>query len=102
MTGRKRSHGGGGGHGGGGTERWLLTYADLITLMMVFFIVMYAMSQLDQKKYSAMARGLAVALGGGNLVVDTGMGTGDGVSVPMPKDLQAMIDQAQPPAQAQG
>jgi chemotaxis protein MotB len=25
-------------------ERWLLTYSDMITLLMVFFVVMYAMS----------------------------------------------------------
>ena len=25
-------------------ERWLLTYSDLITLLMIFFVVMYASS----------------------------------------------------------
>jgi chemotaxis protein MotB len=33
-----------GDHEGGGKERWLVTYADLITLMMVFFLVMYALA----------------------------------------------------------
>ncbi|TXK80917.1 flagellar motor protein MotB [Paenibacillus sp. N3.4] len=28
-------------------ERWLITYADLITLLLVFFIIMYAMSKVD-------------------------------------------------------
>ena len=26
------------------SERWLLTYSDLITLLMIFFVVMYASS----------------------------------------------------------
>jgi chemotaxis protein MotB len=30
--------------------RWLLTYADLITLLLAFFIVMYSMSQLTIPK----------------------------------------------------
>lgn len=33
-----------GDHEGGGKERWLVTYADLITLLMVFFLVMYALA----------------------------------------------------------
>lgn len=32
------------GHSGSGQARWLITYADLITLLLVFFIVMYALS----------------------------------------------------------
>ena len=30
-------------------ERWLVTYADMVTLLMVLFIVMFAMSSVDQK-----------------------------------------------------
>lgn len=36
-------------------ERWLLTYADLITLLMIFFVVLYAMSQIDTTKYERLA-----------------------------------------------
>lgn len=52
------------GEGGGGMERWLLSYADFITLLMVFFVVMYAMSRIDTQKYSAMANSLSVVLTG--------------------------------------
>jgi chemotaxis protein MotB len=48
-----------------GQERWLITYADLITLLMIFFIVMYSMSQVDAQKFRAIADSLSVALGGG-------------------------------------
>jgi chemotaxis protein MotB len=40
-------------------ERWLITYADMITLLMVFFIVLYAGSLADAKKFTALAAGLA-------------------------------------------
>ena len=50
---------------GPGLERWLITYADLITLLMIFFIVMYSMSQLDVQKFRAIANSLSIALGGG-------------------------------------
>ncbi len=39
-------------------ERWLITYSDLITLLLVFFIVMYAMSKVDINKYETMAKAL--------------------------------------------
>lgn len=32
-------------------ERWLLTYADMITLLLVLFIVLYAISSLNQAKF---------------------------------------------------
>jgi len=44
-------------------ERWLVTYADMVTLLMVLFIVMFAMSQVDQKKFDQLKAGLAVGFG---------------------------------------
>lgn len=46
-------------------DRWLLTYSDLITLLMIFFVVMYSMSQIDAAKFQAVAESLNMALGGG-------------------------------------
>jgi chemotaxis protein MotB len=46
-------------------ERWLLSYADFITLLMIFFIIMYSMSNLDKEKYKQVAAGLNKAMGGG-------------------------------------
>jgi chemotaxis protein MotB len=44
-------------------ERWLVTYADMVTLLMVLFIVMFAMSQVDQEKFNALRSGLAAGFG---------------------------------------
>lgn len=46
-------------------ERWLITYADLITLLMIFFVMMYSMSRVDAEKFRAIADALSVTLGGG-------------------------------------
>ena len=46
-------------------ERWLLTYSDLITLLMVFFVIMYALSSLNAKKFQSVALSLSSAMGGG-------------------------------------
>ena len=44
-------------------ERWLVTYADMVTLLMVLFIVMFAMSQVDQRKFNELKMGLAAGFG---------------------------------------
>jgi len=54
-------------------ERWLLTYADLITLLLALFVVLFAMSSINIKKFEAFKLGLTasfspnpVQLPGGN------------------------------------
>jgi chemotaxis protein MotB len=55
-------------------ERWLLSYADFITLLMVFFIVLYSSSNLDANKYKAITDSFQVALGaGGGSIIDNGI-----------------------------
>ncbi|MEB3283786.1 MAG: flagellar motor protein MotB [Candidatus Sericytochromatia bacterium] len=49
--------------GSGGRERWMVTYADLITLLLVFFIVMYASSsRISGEKFDALASSLATSI----------------------------------------
>ncbi len=56
---RKRRPKGAGGHDN--AERWLLTYADLITLLMVFFVVLYSMSSADSTKWKQISAALQQA-----------------------------------------
>ncbi len=46
------------------SERWLLTYADMITLLMAFFILMYTMSNISIAKMAALAAIMKNRLGG--------------------------------------
>ncbi len=39
--------------------RWLTTYADVVTLLMAFFVMLYAISQVDQTKFQLFVSGLA-------------------------------------------
>ena len=36
-------------------ERWLVSYADFITLLFAFFVVMYSISQVNQSKYRVLS-----------------------------------------------
>jgi chemotaxis protein MotB len=79
AAGRKRRGGGGGGHDGP-DERWLLTYADMITLLMALFIVMFSISSVNTSKFDALQRSLKEAfsgsvLPGGEAVIQTGGNT---------------------------
>jgi chemotaxis protein MotB len=46
-----------------GSTRWLGTYADAITLLLAFFVMLYAMSELDVMKFEAFIRGLETPFG---------------------------------------
>jgi chemotaxis protein MotB len=42
-------------------ERWLVSYADFITLLFAFFVVLYASAQVDQRKVGKLAMAIQVA-----------------------------------------
>jgi chemotaxis protein MotB len=45
-------------------ERWLISYADFITLLFAFFVVMYAVSVVNVGKYKVLSDALGDAFGG--------------------------------------
>src|ERR1700709_849262 len=58
-------------------ERWLLTYADMITLLMALFMVLYAMSMVNKTKFEALRLTLkqsfsGAILTGGTSILDHG------------------------------
>jgi chemotaxis protein MotB len=44
-------------------ERWLVSYADFITLLFAFFVVMFAVSQVDSKRVGRFTEAFSKALG---------------------------------------
>lgn len=51
-------------------ERWLLTYADMITLLVAFFIMLYGISRVEQQKLDKFKSGVQASLG----ILDGGRG----------------------------
>ena len=70
-------------------ERWLITYADMITLLMAFFVMMYGMSILDLKKFADFKAGAAKQLGkspaisGGQGILFGGTGISEAAAAPI-------------------
>jgi chemotaxis protein MotB len=64
-------------------ERWLITYADMITLLMVLFIVLYSISQVDLAKFEKLRAGMGNPAGSaGKAVLEGGTGPLEGGSAP--------------------
>ncbi|MCC6748472.1 MAG: OmpA family protein [Deltaproteobacteria bacterium] len=78
---RKRKHAAHENH-----ERWLVSYADFITLLFAFFVVLFSSSQVDQRKVGKLARSIQGAFlelsiaptpGSRNPIMDRGQFPGD-------------------------
>lgn len=76
------------------TPAWIVTFADLATLLLTFFILLLSFAEMDVDKYRAMANSMAVALGSSNVVgADVGgspitLIESDTVSLPEPSESQ--------------
>lgn len=72
-------------------ERWLITYSDMITLLLVFFIVLYSMSQVQQIKFNALINSLKTAFHGQTILNNQQVPTSQNLQlppVPKKKDSQ--------------
>lgn len=63
-----------GNEGGDQRDRWMITYADLITLLLIFFVIMYAMSRLDTEKYKIVTQSLQATFHSGDSLLEMGSG----------------------------
>lgn len=64
MAAGKKKKKGGGHEEEHADERWLLTYADMITLLMALFIVMWSMATVNTSKFEALSASLKDAFSG--------------------------------------
>lgn len=65
-------------------ERWLVSYADFVTLLFILFIILFSFSQLDKEKYMQLAQSMASAFGGEGNPIMQFQGTGPGVEQIVP------------------
>ena len=81
-------------HGEHVDERWLLTYADLITLLMALFMVLFSISSVNKSKFESLQHSLQDAfsgriLPGGKSIKEAG-GT-DNVANPSPSAPESSL-----------
>jgi chemotaxis protein MotB len=111
---------GGGGHGGGrgrsrkvheeehvNHERWMVTYADMLTLLLVLFIVLYAISQVNTSKFAELKSSLSNAFGNGQSpILNGGQGPIDGSTQAQSQNIVdsklSLLQQQAPPKLASG
>jgi chemotaxis protein MotB len=91
--GRGRRHAGGGGEES--NERWLLTYADMITLLMALFMVLFSISSVNISKYQTLQESLKAAfsgdpLPGGKALAHPGSSSNSS-KAPTAIDLQSIV-----------
>ncbi len=89
MSRRGRKSGGGGGHEESGTERWLVPYADMLTLLLAVFIVLFSMASVDPARYDELRQTLADRFGG--QVLDGGAGIAASSSNPLDPSLASRL-----------
>ena len=64
-------------------ERWLVSYADFITLLFAFFVVMYAISQADLAKFHKVTAGIRAVFSAGPVgMIDVGGASGGNTANP--------------------
>ena len=56
-------------------ETWLVPYSDILTLLLALFIVLFASSQIDQKKLAEMSASFGIAFGGSSPVLQNSQST---------------------------
>ncbi|MBM7865713.1 OmpA family protein [Heliobacterium gestii] len=62
-------------------ESWLIPYADILTLLLALFIVMFAVSQVDTKKFEALKKAMeSVFKGGSGLMANSSAVPSEGTS----------------------
>ena len=68
-------------------ERWLVAYADMLTVLMALFIVLFALSQVDQLKFAQFKDGLTKGTAASNQAVSGSAGVLDATNGDMPIDI---------------
>tara|TARA_B100001971_G_scaffold215192_1_gene259903 strand:- start:156047 stop:156862 length:816 start_codon:yes stop_codon:yes gene_type:complete len=74
-----------------GAPAWMATFSDLVTLLLTFFVLLYAMSKQDESKFKSVAGSIRKAFAGNSKVVGPTPITGKS-----PDDAVTMIEAQEP------
>jgi chemotaxis protein MotB len=70
-------------------ERWAIPYGDLITLLLALFVVMYAVSAVNESKFRVMAQSINEAFNGTGKVIEPIREATPAAQVPLPNQSRA-------------
>ena len=74
-----------------GAPAWMATFSDLVTLLLTFFVLLYAMSKTDESKFQSVAGSIRKAFAGNARKIGPTVQTGKS-----PDDAPTMIESQQP------
>jgi flagellar motor protein MotB len=82
---RRKGRRGGGDEEHENGERWLVSYSDMITVLMALFIVLFAISSVNEGKFKELSASLSEGFNGGNpSVLDGSTGNQPAADAPDP------------------
>lgn len=84
--------------GGGGGAAWMNTYADMVTLLLCFFVLLYSFSSLDAQKFTALSQSLqnAFNIQPGGRTQSPATGVQEGTFAPEMGETQRPSQQQEP------
>ncbi len=74
-----------------GAPEWMATFSDLVTLLLTFFVLLYAMSKTDESKFESVAGSIRKAFAGNALKIGETIQLGKS-----PDDAPTMIESQEP------
>jgi len=87
-----------------GHDRWLVSYADFITLLFGFFVVLFAFSKADQRKQTQVVASIDAAFRSMGVSTETARAASNrhvGAGIDTPPTAQEMAENLVPPARVQ-
>ena len=72
---------------------WMVTYSDMVTLLLAFFILLYAYSVVDMQRFQEVLSAIQISLGAGEGVLDRSpfISDPDGVNPSAPSQLEQIL-----------
>ena len=74
-----------------GAPAWMATFSDLVTLLLTFFVLLYAMSKTDESKFESVAGSIRKAFAGNAMKIGETIQLGKS-----PDDAPTMIESQEP------
>jgi chemotaxis protein MotB len=81
-----------------GAPAWMATFADLMALMMCFFVLLFSFSQIDESKYRLMVESMAKGFGGQKLQLQAP--STPSASLSAPSSINSPFSQFQAPSRS--